>query len=357
MRGRPDVKTLPPARIASGIALALAAALALAFAGCGAGGAAPQRPETAQLIDEAFAALFPAAWARLGTLPEAAPQRLGPAPKGAADAPAAPISLQSIAPAVDRLLARLPREGAADDGKSKTAAKAIIASPLAAERLIAAAGKAGARLPPLVVPFASSFGLSGGTVREVRYGYAAAYAAMGRRAAAAVKKIPVKDGVRPACGIAFQENFMRGGDALAAFSAAFSAASGQSPIIVAFDARTAVDPTGAARAAVAELLGDAAAKPPAPAKPAVGVLVLAIDNASIADEAAAKAKGKEVLADASSWGERKPSARLYRAAIRGDETGLARAAAGLARRLASGRDDPAPSLVQLRFTSVFPKIF
>ena len=356
MRARPGLKASPPAGFALGIALAFATALALAFAGCSAGGAAPQRPGTAQLIDEAFAALFPAAWARLGALPEAAPQRLAPAPKGAASLPAAPIPLQGIGSAVDRLLARLPREGAADDGKPRATAKAIIASPLAAERLIAAADKAGVGLPPLVVPFASGFGLSGGTVREVGYGYEAAYAAMGRRAAAAVKKLPVKDGVRPVCGIVFQENFMRGGDALDAFSEAFAQACGQSPAVAAFDARTAVDPTGADRAAIAGLLGEAGAAH-TPAKPAVRVLVLAIDDAAIADEAAEKAKGAEVLADASTWGERRPEARLYRAAIWGDDAGLARAAARLARRLASGRDASAPILVQLRLTAVFPKIF
>ncbi|MCE1196143.1 hypothetical protein LWX53_06565, partial [bacterium] len=265
-----------------------------------------------------------------------------------------------------------------------TAARAIIASPLAAERLIAAAGEAGAATPPLVVPFASGFGLSGGIVHEVRYDFREAYAAMGRRAAAAIKKLPAKDGTRPACGIVFQENFMRGSETLAAFSAAFTAACGQTPAVVTLDARSAVDPTGAARAAVAELMGEAgapppaatlppaatpapaatlpptapqSAAPPAPARPAVGVLVLAIDNAAIADEAAKKAKGIEVLADASSWGERSPDARLYRAAVVGDEAGLAGAAAASARRLASGREVPATTAVQLRFKTFFPKIF
>ncbi len=187
----------------------------------------------------------------------------------------------------------------------------------------------------------------------MRYGYAAAYAAMGRRAAAAVKKLAAKNDGRAACGIVFQENFMRGGDALAAFSSAFSSACGKTPIVVALDAETAVDQTGAAKAAVAELLGESGA----PARPPVGVLVLAIDNASVADEAAKKAKGIEVLADASSWGDHSPDARLYRAAIRGDEPGLARAAEGLARRLASGRDAAASTAVPLRFGAIFPRIF
>jgi LDH2 family malate/lactate/ureidoglycolate dehydrogenase len=159
---------------------------------------------------------------------------------------------------------------------------------------------------------------------------------------------------------------MRGGGALAAFVSAYSAASGQNPIVAAFDSRSALDPTGAARAAVAELLGGAVAGAPQPAqsearplpaKPGIGVLVLAIDNAAIADEAARKASGMTVFADASSWGERSPDSSLYSAAIKGDEAGLARTAAGLARRLASGRDEPAPALVRLRFKTVFPKIF
>lgn len=364
--GRSRPKAWPRAKRAAGAAHALATTLAIALtaalAGCGAGAGTPQLPETAQFVDEAFAALFPETWARLGKLPEAAPRWLGPAPEGAADTPAAPIALQNLDLAVDRLLAGMPRVGAAGGEKPPAAAKAIIASPLAAERLFAAAGKAGAEPPLLVVPFASSFGLSGGAVREVRYDYGAAYAAMGRRAAAAVLRLPARDGVRPACGVVFQENFMRGGDALAAFSSAFSAACGQNPIVAALDARTSVDPTGAARAAIAELLGGAgapetAAARPAPPRPALGVLILAIDNASIADEAAEKAKGVEVLADASSWGEHSPSARLYRAAIGGDEAGLAKAASGLARRLSSGREASSPALVQLRLKTVFPKIF
>jgi len=358
MRRRPGPKAWSRMRRAPGAVLAVAIALALAaaLAGCGAAGSAAKRPETAQFIDEAFAALFPEAWERLGKLPEAAPQRLGPAPKGAAVSPAAPLALQSIGPAADRLLARLPRDGAIGDGKQPATAAAIVASPLAAERLIAAAAKAGARLPPLVVPFASGFGLAGEAIREVRYGYAAAYAEMGRRAAAAVKKLAAKNDERAACGIVFQENFMRGGDALAAFSSAFSAACGKSPIVVALDAKTAVDQTGAAKAAIAEIMGGAGAPTAAP-QPAVGVLVLAIDNASVADEAAKKAKGIEVLADASSWGDHSPDARLYRAAIQGDEAGLARAAAELARRLASGRDAPASAAVPLRFGAIFPRIF
>ncbi len=355
MRRRPGPKARSRTKRAPGAALAFAFALvlAVALAGCGEAGSAAKRPETAQFIDEAFAALFPEAWERLGKLSEAAPQRLGPAPKGAAASPAAPLGLQNIGPAADRLLARLPRDGAAGDGRQPATAAAIVASPLAAERLIAAASKAGARLPPLVVPFASGFGLTGEAVREVRYGYAAAYAAMGRRAAAAVKKLAAKNDGRAACGIIFQENFMRGGDALAAFSSAFSSACGMPPIVVSLDAETAVDQTGAAKAAVAELLGESGA----PARPPVGVLVLAIDNASVADEAAKKAKGIEVLADASSWGDHSPDARLYRAAIRGDEPGLARAAEGLARRLASGRDAAASTAVPLRFGAIFPRIF
>jgi hypothetical protein len=357
-RGRPGLKAKLGARFSRGAVVAAAFAVSVAFvaalAGCGGGASAARRPETAQLIDEAFAALFPEAWASLGALPEAAPQRLGPAPKGAADSPVAPVPLQSIGQAADRLIARLPREGLTEGGKPPVTAKAIIASPLSAETLVAAAGKAGAVLPPLVVPFAVSFGLSGGSVREVRYDYAAAYAAMGRRAAAAVKKLPMRDGARPACGIVFQENFMRGGGALEAFVSAFSAASGQSPIVATLDARSVLDSTGAARTAVAEVLGDAG---PRQTKPALGVLVLAIDNAAIADEAARKAGGMTVFADASSWGERPPDTRLYRAAIKNDEAGLARAAIGLARRLASGRDEPAPTLVQLRFKIIFPKIF
>ena len=408
IRGRPGMRASPRARSASGIArtlaLALAAATALTAAGCAAAAGAAKKSGTVQLIDEAFAALFPDAWARLGGLPEAAPLRIGPAPKGAADSPAAPIALQGIGPAVDRFLARLPQKGAAGGEKAQAAAGAIIASPLAAERLLAAAGEAGAAPPPLVVPFASGFGLAGGVVHEVRYDYQAAYAAMGRRAAAAVKKLPAKDGTRPVCGIVFQENFMRGSEALAAFSSAFSAACGREPIVVNLDARSAVDPTGAARAAVAELMGEAgvgsgvgtplpgppsglpgppsvqpsqpqpppAAPRPAPARPSpaeqpaaspapghppVGVLVLAIDNAAVADEAAKKAKSIEVLADASSWGERAPDARFYRAAIGGDEAGLAGAAMELARRLASGRGAPASTVVQLRFKTFFPRIF
>lgn len=355
-RARSRTNFAPGAAPAFAIALAVAAALAAALFGCGAAGSAAKRPETAQFIDEAFAALFPEAWERLGKLPEAAPQRLGPSPKGAAVSPAAPLALQSIGLAADRLLARLPREGAAADGKETATAAAIVASPLAAERLIAAAAATGARLPPLVVPFASSFGLAGEAVREVRYGYAAAYAAMGRRAAAAVKKLAAKGAERSACGIVFQENFMRGGDALAAFSSAFSAACGQNPVVVTLDAGAAVDQTGAAKAAVAELLGGTGAPAAAP-PPAVGVLVLAIDNASVADEAALAAKGAEVLADASSWGDHSPDARLYRAAVKGDEAGLARAAAGLARRLASGRGAPASTAVPLRFGAIFPRIF
>ncbi len=354
------------------------------------GGRTVPKPEdgVAGFMDEAFAVLLPEAAEILARLPDGSKpgpgpgQGPGPGPgpelgKSAGQiemaAPltlAAPLALAAIETAVERTIGQWMKNG-------ETMPKALVVSPLAASRLARAAGNKRAPLPQLVVPFAAGFGFDPPTkIHAIEYDFDAAYSAMGRKAARYLRKISGKQGNAALCGIVFQENFMRGRTALEAFVTAFEAEIGQGRLEVKVLDKTllALDPTGATKDAILRL-----AKPAVPAKDGpvngseaggVDVVVLAIDDAFVAESAAADslaesaATGKAgpiFLADQSSWGVPRPlfwqKPGLFRYGIWGDEASLAWAAIEAAKNLAEGRPVDTIKKVPLRSGATFPRIF
>lgn len=258
--------------------------------------------------------------------------------------------------------------------KSETMPKAVIASPIAAAKfakaIAAAKGPDPTSLPlatPFVVPFAGGFALDAPYIHAVEYDFEAAYAAMGKKAAAYLLKASKKSGTEARCGLVFQENFMRGNRALESFVEAFRTEIGEGRLIVeVLDAKQlAVDPSGATEAAIRTLTGVPAA---GEAGGEVGtgdsggraaVIVLAVDNAFVAEKAAAGSSGRAIfMADQSSWAEaQKPGPGLFRYRIRADEERLARAAMKVAKTMAGGGYAGEVTKVPLRYGPVFPKIF
>lgn len=288
------------------------------------------------------AAAATAAAAAPGTAAMPAAAHSSPAPAGSTAAP------RAAAPA-----AVVPAPGAAESAPSFPPA-AILASPLAAAKLIEK--NIGAVKPPplLVVPFAESFGIKEQPrVVALGYDYKTVYAAMGKKAARLLPKAK-SDEAQAVCGIVFQSNFMRSAEALEAFAAAFEAEAGKERLVVQVLERSAgeVDAFGATKQAIAALMENAEKK----GRPAV--IVLAVDNSSAAEEAAGGARDRIFMADQSAWGTAKPAPGLFRYRIRGREAALGRAAVEAARSIAAGRSPaPAPEKVPLRLEGSFGRIF
>lgn len=297
------------------------------------------------MIDEAFAALLPETTTSLVEFSDG--MRKLPRP-GNVEKPAAttPISLAGLDASIGRIMGQwIPGE---------TVPGAVIASPRVAARIAGMTSGTAGLVPPLVVPFASGFAPdSEPGFYAVEHNFEAAYSAMGRKAARYLRRTPDKDGKLPVCGFVFQENFMRGRAAYDAFVEAFQAEIGEGRLTV----RTlepgllAVDPSGAAKDAIASLLdGDAESGKTA-------ILVLAIADAFVAESAAAGSRNVLFMADQSPWGGEEPGRGLFRYNIQSDEKALARAVIEVARKLAGGRSADKVTTVPLRYSLSFPKIF
>jgi len=297
-----------------------------------------------RLIDESFALLLPVAASRFSKLPDAS---------GATGS--APVPMANMDTTIEKVFGQWA---------AAEAPGAAIVSPLAAADFaarLASVSPPPLSFPPLVVPFASSgSSLDRPGIYAIEYDYETAYAAMGKKAAAYLARSAGKSGLKTICGFIFQENFMRKRGALEAFTAAFRAEAGEDRLVVQELApdKLKTDPAGATQEAVAMVLGGSASKGNGTEAAGVAVVVLAIDNAFIAESAAAGAsKGTLFLVDGSAWGAGPPGPRLFSYRIEGDQERLARAALKVARDLAGGRPAANITKVPLRYGPVFPKIF
>jgi len=324
-------------------------------------GSCSARTETrgiALLVDEAFAALHPGFLSSLSDLAGKPETRTGgPAPKGkkqAAETP--PIAIPDIDRTLDKLLSDWKNDGPA-------APEALIASPFVANRLVGKALAGGASLPKLLVPFAGK-DLSGKEgVHSIEYDYAAAYAAMGKKAGRYIRNLENKGQTDASCGMVFQPNFMRNEDALVSFTKTFEAEAGANRLSIRIlDPQSlTIDVFGAMKGAIDEMTGLRKA-----------VLVLAIDDAFAAEEAsageapvdgagakktAAEAHGLVLMADRSTWDESRAKGVAFKYAIWARETALAMTARKIAMDLAAGRPAAQITKVPLRYGSSFPQIF
>lgn len=322
---------------------------------------AARKPAVTRLIDESLALLFPEAASQFSRLPDAS-----------GGSGSAPIPLAAMSGTMDKVLGRWESENAAAatsvpaTGVPAAAPMpgAVILSPLAAADLLRRPGSGAdspPSLPPLVVPFAAGDFVSDRSgMYSVGYDYDSAYAAMGKKAGAYLNRSVGEKGAKTLCGFVFQENFMRGHGALEAFTAAFRAEVGEGRLLVRELSPDALrtDAVGATQEAVAMILGGEASNGLGAEATEIAVVALAIDNAFIADSAAAGAgKGKRFLVDASAWGAEPPEPRRFSYRIDGDQERLARAALQVARDLAAGRPAAKITKIPLRYGPVFPKIF
>ena len=303
------------------------------------------------VIDEAFAALFPDFSSSLAYLAGGADiQPKGPmGKKRPAGSP--PLPIGDLGGATARILAGWEKAGS-------SMPKAVITSPLVADHLIAdrlvADHLAGeippgrAALPKLLVPFAGKDLIGRGNVSSIEYDYATAYAAMGREAALQIRGAMKKGRADASCGIVFQPDFARREEALAAFKGAFEAGAGAGRLVVRIldPESLAVDPAGATKMAIADMLASGQA-----------LLVLAVDDAFAAESAVEGAKNIVLMVDMSVWDDSRPVGMSYGYSIRAREKSLAAAAKNAAARLSGGQAVPEITKVPLRFGSKFLKIF
>lgn len=252
-------------------------------------------PAVECVFDEAFAALFPS------YVDEVA----GAFAADGREAKANPVPVSAIGTTLDRLLS------AQNETASRSAA--IIASPLVAARYLER--DKGPAQPLLIVPFAGEMAKVSPEILPIEYDYPKAYAEMGRRAAMHVQEYIRKGFADASCSIVFQENFMRGADALASFISAYESAAGKGHLSVQATQPDAasVDMAGSVQSSVGQVL-----------LPHTRVLVLAIDNPAIAEEAARNARGLVLIADGSGWGVSKSDEGLFHYFVSGNEKGLAR---------------------------------
>lgn len=318
------------------------------------GKAAPAAPVEV-LLDEAFSALLPETAKLLIEFSEGTGKN-PKAEKAEKSAVSSPIPVGGLDKAMPEVLERW--------NSVETRPGAAIASPLAASRLAGTLREAGGTqafpLPPLIVPFAEGFELdkpegaeAGLAIHAVEYDFGEAYAAMGRKAARFLRRVPAEGGSPPVCGFVFQENFMRGGTALDAFVEAFESEIGEGRLeLRTLDpANLAVDPSGTARDAIASLMGEDAGTGKA------AVIVLAIADSFIARSAVADSRKLIFLADQSPWGGEESGRNFFRFSILPDGKALARAIAATASDAAEGRPVGTIRLVPLRRVSSLPKIF
>lgn len=312
--------------------LALPICLGLVFLSC----SPREGPSSkAAYIDEAFARLFPEAAdflaERPGLLPQSEPiqdQNNGSAAVKTSNYSA----LTELSADSENLLQRWKADASAP--------KVLIASPLAAAKLIQAAAVTNVpALPHLVVPLGRSSGLSGFDYWSIEYDYPAAYAELGRKAAALLKKkrAAATGQAGDYCLVIFQENLLRGKEALEAFSLSFGAEAGEAAMKIELlsDTASLTDIRGAFEQTLSRHLGTQASENPS-------LVVLGIDDAFAAEEAARGKLGASessgapsplFLADCGSWGGGEASRKLYAWRIEADGRKLGNKAFSLARKI------------------------
>lgn len=308
----------PHRRLPAGAGAAAAIACMILAISCG------PAPGTgvAVLFDDAFYKLFAPYFDRLSA-------QTG---KAASTPRASSMSLSSAAAGLSNSLDLWGRKG--------FAVKAVVASPLIASGYLAGAAETGI---PLIVPFADEKTASFGRVYSVGYDYAAAYAALGKKAASAAK--PRKIGDAPGkCCVVFQENIMRRPEALAAFTEAFSAIAGRQALSARF--------IGSGNDAPADLAGTIGGELDMAIAEGPRVLVIAVDDSALAEKAAKNSGGAKVYADVSSWDSGSVEASWFNGTIQADDARLAEGTLRLAAMAGEGKA-PEKLLVPLAFRPTF----
>lgn len=359
-------------RQARGLFLILILAFSLLFVGCSPKKAAPA---TAALIDKAFAGLFPDTASLLARRPgllalESTAQTKAQTPGQKETQYIEPASLSAVS-----------RGLILDWQIQGSAPQALIASPLAAKMLgqsfeakggvenragtvqensaetPPAASMNASALPRLVIPFGKPSGLNSLDSWSIGYDYPRAYGTLGRKAAQAVVKQAEKpssaaDAPEPYCLVLFQENILRGSEALEAFKNSFTPIAGEGVLIIELLPGTdsPADLRGAFEQALSSHLGDAQSEKAV-------VIVLGIDDAFSAQEAARGSKGSSTqeggpealfMADCGSWDKDQANRSGFAWRIEADGRGLAKKTQAIAARLAKGREAERISLVPLR---------
>lgn len=315
----------PHRRLPAGAGAAAAIACLILAVSCGPAPGAG----VAVLFDDAFYKLFTPYFERLS----------GQAGKASSAPQAASVNLSSAAGALSNSIGLWERKG--------FAVKAVVASPLIASGFLASVGSgqesaAGAGLP-LIVPFADDKTASSDRVHPVGYDYAAAYAALGKKAASAVK--PRKSGDAPGkCCVVFQENIMRRPEALAAFTDAYSAIAGRQSLSIRL--------IGSGNEAPADLAGTIGGELDMAIAEGPSALVIAVDDSALAKKAAKFAGGAKVYADTSSWDPGAVEASWFDGTLQADDARLAEGTLRLAAMAGRG-EAPKKLLVPLSFRPTF----
>ncbi len=321
------------------LTLALGIGLAVALLSCG-----PRKEPagTVAFIDEAFARLFPGTAAFLTRQPGLLARQKTPQNRDSASFDEKGAGYVGVAS-----LPAYSEKALLDWRAGGSAPRVLIASPLAAARLIQALPalafsdssdpeKAGALqgrasietdpqppLPRLVVPFGRFLAGQGVDCWSDEYDYCAAYAELGRKAAELVikKKTSASDGQEPFCLVIFQENMLRGKEALEAFARSFGDIVGEASLKVEVlpGNESSTDTRGPSTKS-SPLPGSSKSRRPA-------IIVLGIDDAFAAGEAprergltgTGQAVRAAFMADCGSWGEDRADRRLFAWRIEADE--------------------------------------
>ncbi len=337
------------------LTLALGIGLAVALLSCG-----PRKEPagTVAFIDEAFARLFPGTAAFLARRPGLLARQKTPQDRDSASFDEKGAGYVGVAS-----LPAYSEKALLDWRAGGSAPRVLIASPLAAARLIQALPalafsdssdpeKAGAlqdrasietdpqpSLPRLVVPFGRFLAGQGVDCWSVEYDYCAAYAELGRKAAELVikKRTSASDGQEPFCLVIFQENMLRGKEALEAFARSFGDIAGEASLKV--EVLPGTESSTDTRGAFDQIF-TSSLDPPNPGRPAI--IVLGIDDAFAAGEAARGSGGSPgrdklpeplFMADCGSWGEDRADRRLFAWRIEADEKEMGKRAFALARKI------------------------
>ena len=354
-----------------GLFLCFALSLAFTFLGCS---AHKGPPAAAALIDEAFGRLFPETVSFLAHSP------------GLIDLGKTTLAMTKTSKTGEANLIRpeslsaVSRELLLDWQTQNSTPKALIASPLAARKLVQgfldraisenkaemqredlteglAALWIASALPHLVIPFGDSSGLNGLSYWSIGYDYVKAYETLGRKAADAVvntagKQSAFTDMAKPYCLVLFQENILRGKEALEAFKNSFCPIAGEAALKIELlpSGESSADSRGAFEQILFSHLGDAQSEKPV-------VIVLGIDNAFAAEEAAGGSIGASeqkdglkplYMADCGSWGKSPSNRRRFAWRIEADGLTLGEKAEAVAAALAKDREAEKVSLVPLR---------
>jgi hypothetical protein len=343
--------------------LTITIGLALVLSGCV---PVDRSSASAAYIDEAFARLFPETAAYLSKRPGLVTTKAG-AQDRIDDSSGVKQEGYFALARLSEYSGKLIREWRT----GPSAPAILIASPLAAASLIQALPVPGplaspgsekteaspsdesmgvtihSDLPRLVVPFGGSLAAQRENLWSVGYDFPSAYAELGEKAGKIVakKNSSLAKGNKVICLVIFQDNILRGKEAVDAFGRSYGSIAGEESLKIELipDAGSSVDSHGAIEQIYRKYLD-----PQILVRPAV--VLLGIDDAFAAEEAALNGFGSagdgkppepEFMADCGSWGEDRANRRLFAWRIEADGREIGKKAYALARKLEAGAEDAA----------------